>query len=233
MIPEPPDEPREEAAVGPEHPTRDELVEDDPLDEFHVWPATSDGIEPHREALRQALREWDTEHDLQSFLEDHPELLIHHLGGGHGRYVIPQRRLGAEYEPDFLIGEAHSFGFEWEAVELERPDDSLFTDEGDPTAELRHAIRQIHDWREWLRRNINYARRPPGEDGLGLTEIDGVLPGLILIGRRDAVDPSTDNYRRRILEENRIEVHTWDFLLGFGRAQAKQRRIDRMNSPRG
>jgi hypothetical protein len=34
---------------------------------------------------------------MQSYLSAHPELLIQHLGGGHGRWVIPQKRLGAEY----------------------------------------------------------------------------------------------------------------------------------------
>jgi hypothetical protein len=49
----------------------------------------------------------------RSVLEEHPVLLVRALGGGQGRWVIPQKALGAEYEPDFIIGEKSSLGYEW------------------------------------------------------------------------------------------------------------------------
>lgn len=38
-------------------------------------------------------------------------------------------------------------------VELERADVPLFTKAGDPAAFLTHALRQIHDWKGWVREN--------------------------------------------------------------------------------
>jgi len=53
---------------------------------------------------------------MQAFLEREPSMLLQHLGGGDGRWVIPRKRLGAEHVIDFIIGERDSAG--WQAVEL-------------------------------------------------------------------------------------------------------------------
>jgi len=158
-----------------------------------------------------------------------------YLGGGHGRWVIPTKRLGSEYITDFVIGERSSLGFEWQAVELESPAAPLFTKAGDPTKQLTHAIRQIQDWRVWLQRNQNYAARSKAEGGLGLTDIVADVPGLILIGRRAAVDPETQERRRQMSNDLQIDIHTYDFLLDSvdGRARVmKKVRASRARSRR-
>jgi hypothetical protein len=111
-------------------------------------------------------------------------------------------------------------GFEWAAVELESPHAPMFTRAGDPSRQLTHAIRQIQDWRAWLQRNQNYAARPIAEGGLGLTDIVAAIPGLILIGRRDSIDPATNERRRQMVNDLNIEIHSYDFLLGTIRTQA-------------
>ncbi|MFC1805789.1 Shedu anti-phage system protein SduA domain-containing protein [Planctomycetota bacterium] len=150
---------------------------------------------------------------MQRYFEDHPEFLVQVLGGGHGRWVIPQKRLGSEHVTDFLLGERHSFGYEWLAVELESPKRRMFNRSGDPSATLTHAIRQIHDWRGWLKRNQPYASRPREESGLGLPDIDCNVTGLVLIGRRDDVDPSTNELRRQMVTDLRIQIHSYDYVL--------------------
>jgi hypothetical protein len=171
--------------------------------------------------LKRRLRLATAERDMQRFLEEHPIHLILHLGGGHGRWVIPQKKLGSEYVTDFVIGQKHSGGFEWEAVELESPSVPMFTKAGDPSRQLIHAIRQIQDWRRWLGHNQNYAAHLRRKDGLGLTEIRCDLPGLILIGRRDAVDPKTNGLRQQMAKENAIKIHTYDFLIDNSEGQAE------------
>jgi len=146
-------------------------------------------------------------------------LLIQHLGGGHGRWVIPRQRLGAEHITDFVIGESCSSGFDWQAVELESPGARMFTRRGDPTASLTHAIRQIQDWRAWLGRNAGYAARSRAESGLGLTQIRADLPGLILIGRRGSVDPATNERRRQMASDLNIRIHSYDYLLDNARGR--------------
>jgi len=49
----------------------------------------------------------------------------------------------SEHVADFVIGEKHSFGFEWQAVELENPLRPMFNKNGDPSQYLNHAIHQI------------------------------------------------------------------------------------------
>ena len=190
------------------------IVENDPLGEFFVWwmglPAN------YKRDFEQFLSAAKREGDLQRFLTASPYVLAVQMGGGHGRWVIPSQRLGCEYVTDFLGAERSSVGFEWYAVELESPKAKMFTKAGDPSCRLTHAIRQIDDWRAWLRVNQNYAARPRNEAGLGLTDIDASLDGLILIGRAAEIDESTNKRRREMSTRSRIKIHSYDWLLGSG-----------------
>lgn len=163
--------------------------------------------------LAHIIESATSEQPIQLFLQRKPALLIRHLGGGHGRWVIPQKRLGSEHVSDFLIGDAHSFGYEWFAVELESPKAKMFTKAGDASATLHHAIRQIQDWRIWLTHNLDYARRARVESGLGLKDVQPDLSGYIIIGRRCESRDDTNELRRQMMREHKIEIHTYDWLL--------------------
>jgi hypothetical protein len=76
--------------------------------------------------------------------------------------VIAHQRLGGEHVPDFMMAEKSSVGFVWTAVECESPKAKLFTKKGDPSAALNYALKQIEDWREWLKDNRAHAARPRG-----------------------------------------------------------------------
>jgi hypothetical protein len=180
-------------------------------------------------ALEERLASAEAERDMQAFLEANPTLLIQHLGGGHGRFVIPHQRLGAEHVTDFLIASRDSDGFHWTAVELEGPTVAPFNKKnGDQSAALTHAIGQVQNWRAWLTTNQNYAARPRAEDGLGLVEIDNVVPGLIVIGRRAMKETRPKARRRQLTKDLNIEIHSYDFLVeaARGRIAALERRPD-------
>lgn len=191
--------------------SRAEIIAKDPLGEFHVW--WNDIGAQDVADLEKKLNTAKNENVMQHYLEKHPLMLIQHMGGGHGRWVIPQKKLGAEFVTDFVIAERSSIGFEWVAVELESPTAKLFTKKGDPSAALTHAIRQISDWRAWLQKNQNYAARSRIESGLGLTDIDPRLPGLIIIGREKDLDSNTRELRRQLSVDLRIKIHTYDWLV--------------------
>ncbi len=180
----------------------------------------------HREITAELVRDFEAcldsaeaEAPLQKFLESHPHILVQSLGGS-ARFVLPQARLGAQFVPDFVLGEHYSYGYDWVLVELESPTVPLFTQAGDPRAGLTHAIRQIQEWRAWLQRNQNYASRPRSESGLGLTDITAQATGLIIMGRRELVDSSTNDLRRQMVVDTGIQIRTYDFLL-----EAAQRAI--------
>ena len=150
-------------------------------DELVIWDRISPG---ESAALRELLSRNPKEPEMQKFLEANKKFLVQAMGGGHGRYQFPQKKLGSEYVTDFLIAEMSSIGIEWHAVEIESPRVKTHRKDGLPASALNHAIGQIKDWRNWLRDNLDYARRPKSQNGLGLIGIDERVPGVILIGRR-------------------------------------------------
>jgi hypothetical protein len=195
-------------------PSRAEMkrqVSQHPLGDFFAWHDEITDVDV--DALTRAINQARSERPIQAFLQRKPALLVRHLGGGHGRWVIPQKRLGAEHVSDFLIGDSHSFGHDWCAVELESPTAKLFNKRGDPSAALTHALRQIQDWRIWLTKNLDYAMRSRSERGLGLTDIHPRLGGYIILGRRADSKDENNALRRQIMRDNDVEIHTYDWLI--------------------
>ena len=182
------------------------------LEQYHVeWSEIS---AEHVITLKHVLESANTEEDIQRFLTDNKIFLVQHLGGGHGRYVLPKPKLGAELIPDFLVAEMSSVGLEWYGVELESPADEMFTSSGQPSHHLTTAVQQVMEWRDWLASNVMYARSPKSENGLGLVGIDADLPATILIGTRKKQFPSSFNaYRKQMKRKLNIEIHTYDWLV--------------------
>jgi len=185
-------------------------LEDDPLRDFFMFWDEIDRI--HLSAFNNWLKNAKNERDWQKFFEGIPILLLQHMSGGHGRWVIPQKALGSEYRTDFVIGERDSDGFHWQVVELESQKSKCFTKNGDYTKELTHAVKQIEDWRSWIRDNIQYARNDRNKNGLGLTDIVPDLPGLIIIGRRNDLHEKNKYKRRDYGNRMNIKIHTYDWL---------------------
>ena len=205
----------------PKPPNWEEIISKDPLGEFFVWWDDIKLADVH--SFKRCLNEAKSEHDIQSYLEleENKKLLVQHLVGGHGRYVIPQKRLGAEYVTDFVIGEEHSYGYDWQAVELESPTHKMFNRNGDPSRFLTHAICQILKWRAWLENNQNYASKSKDKNGLGLTDISPSIKGFILMGRRFATDQASNSLRKQLVDWLKIEIHSYDFLLDLGSNRIK------------
>ena len=99
---------------------------------------TRDEIAAYQSALDTAR----DEADMQHCLEVNPRMLIQHLTR-QCAWVVPQKRLGSEHVTDFVIAQEASGGLVWYAVELERPQAKMFNKNGDPSAVLNHALRQI------------------------------------------------------------------------------------------
>jgi hypothetical protein len=171
-------------------------------------------------AYEAALAAAKDESAMQRILEANPCLLVQHLAGGSGAWVIPQKQLGSEHVTDFLIAVEDSGGFVWVAVELERPQAKIFTVKGDPAFALTHALRQINDWRSWLSRNLDYATRPRHQSGHSLIDIEPELDGLIILGRDSDLDlEKTSALRKRLERDNRVRIRTYDWLA----SQARER----------
>jgi Domain of unknown function (DUF4263) len=130
------------------------------------------------EALRSVVAAARDERPIQEFIEAHPETIAALLGG-RDRFVIPQRSLAGKYVPDFLVCDTDSLGLRWLLVELETPQSSItLSTKNELDASARRGVAQIREWREWLQNNLDMARRPTEQDGLGLADIRPRSEGL-------------------------------------------------------
>lgn len=185
----------------------------DDLAEFE----TDDSVPQKQEFIeyKKVIEIAKDERPIQKFFEQHPSFLTMLISGGHGRWAIPQKKLGSEFIPDFVIGEKSSLGYEWYLVELESPKFLMFKNNGDQSAYLSHAIDQINKWRVWLEKNIDYATRKRENSGLGLLDINGTAAGFVFIGRRRFEDEKFKDFRRKIGESLNIRIHSYDYFLNF------------------
>lgn len=146
------------------------------------------------------------EEKYQQTITAHPELLGALVIGNWRTYVIPKPRLGGEYVPDYLVLGINSHGPNWVLVEIESPRHQITNQNGSLSTPTRHAVGQINDWREWLLNEVSYVQ---SQGYVGLTTRSH---GVVIIGRDDP-SPTHANSRVRTEWENRIAVHSWDWLL--------------------
>ena len=178
-------------------------------------------VKPHQhisqekqDELASIIRTANDERPIQNFLKKNPFFLTRGIHPAHHAQIcIPKPRLGGELKPDFLTAGLASDGFSWYGVELENPGFLMFTQKGEETKELKHAIRQIEDWRYWLTENIGYA-----QNTLGYLHIDGALPCFSFIGRREneVLDEETLLRRRNAVKNGDrygLFIHHYGWLL--------------------
>jgi hypothetical protein len=166
-----------------------------------------------RDEFRSVLQTAADERPIQDLLERRPQLLGSLVRAHPGAWVIPLVRLGDRYVADFFIAGEDSRGLSWILVELESPRARLFTQTGEWRKEARHAQHQIRQWRHYIRENLDAARKPRSDEGLGLVGIEPTVPGLILIGRRSFVSEEPGWMRRDLEASENIAMHTYDWLL--------------------
>ena len=190
------------------------FARDQDLADFRVMgmPSESDLLR-----LEEVIESAKDERPVQKLLQEIPALLTL-LVQGNDCFVIPQKRLGNQYVPDFLVGFVDSAGMHWHLVELESPRAPMFTQDGNAFANVaRKGINQIVDWREWLDGNVAYARKLQGDNGLGLYGIRNDAPGLVLVGRR-ATLTNKNHALRNHMNTSDIAIHTYDWLIHTLRA---------------
>lgn len=119
--------------------------------------------------------------------------------------VYTKVKLAAEFEVDFVWCDPSSSGAEWHLVEIERPTAKLFTNAGEPSHRLTHAMTQVRDWQNWIVRHSQDA--------------DELMPGIyqpmghVFMGRRsELANPAPKDRLRAINAQQRahLHIHTLD-----------------------
>lgn len=161
--------------------------------------------------FERTLGDATDERPLQTLFAAQPALLAPLAPLGSGYWCLDRPLLGAELIPDFLLATHSSAGFRWTMIELEGPNERALIKAGLPARKLAEALKQVRDWRSWLRSNIAYAR-----DQLGLREIDAECRAYIIIGRRAALDPKQAHIYRE-LSDGTTTIMSYDRLLELTR----------------
>lgn len=163
----------------------------------------------HLQELESVLAQARDEKPLQTFLADHPHVLILGiLGQKRQAWALDRPSFGGKYFPDFLVGMRDSLGPTWMLVELESPTTELLRKDGEPRRELNHAVQQIRDYRRWLRDNHDYFRR-----GSGCWGIEAGCTGTVVIGRREMRGDRLGADRVRDFRNEKIDVMSYDRLV--------------------
>lgn len=156
------------------------------------------------------IEEWESlvERDLpektyQDFLEEHP-VFVDPLAAE----VLNRKRLGLELVTDFVV---RRHDFRYVVVEIEKPQDRIFTQAGDFASSFSHAMGQVLDFQGWIAENVAYAQR----------HLPGIEHphGLLIMGRRSEMTADQESKLRRWLQNSKnIEVLTLDDLSERARA---------------
>jgi hypothetical protein len=147
-----------------------------------------------------------SENTIHKFIKKNPSLLAYMMHGGKGNWLFSKPKFGCEYIPDFIMCTQDSAGFHWALVELESPNKKVLRNNGQQTSYLSNAIKQINEWRIWLRNNISYAHYQ-----LEFFDIDAECPALIVMGRRKYITPELKDYYRELSNGN-LKIMSYDRL---------------------
>ena len=111
--------------------------------------------------LQQLLDTETGERKAVQFLAKNPALLRDYFISprGHCQFVLTEVSLGGDYYMDAVVINGYSGAWEGWFIEFEPVVDPVFNKDGTPTARTRGAMKQIADWREYMRLNPTQFRR--------------------------------------------------------------------------
>lgn len=142
------------------------------------------------------------EADLQVFLEENHILFDHKINR-----CIPQKSFGGELFPDFVVVLSNGSHV---LIEIEKPQDKVYTKKGDPSAKFAHAEQQIRDFLNWANKDKTFL----AIRGLPKMTTENTK-GLLVIGMRsnfnegDSERFSTHNHTTG----GSYEIKTFDDIL--------------------
>ncbi|MCB2229874.1 DUF4263 domain-containing protein [bacterium] len=143
-----------------------------------------------------------SEEEYHVFLNEHPSLL-----DPLATDVKTKKALGVDYVTDFAIKLLNN---RYVLVEIEKPQDRIFTRKNDFSADLSHALGQVVDFLEWVTTNNEYAKK--------------LLPGiqnprgLLVMGRRTNLSAEQQAKLAQFnLSLSNIDIITYDDIVDNAR----------------
>lgn len=189
------------------------------------------------EELEHIISTFKGERQIATFLKKHPEIVFWTFlpVGGHLHYVVPEFQLGKDFRADFVLLQSYSGGWHIHLVELEPIVDPVYNKDGTPSKRLRHAQKQIADWRMYkdtevssLRMQLAEAAKASGGLQMDLKSCEpSSFSGKtlrdpltfidwnyhIITGRRALLSETAQTNRSRGMPYDQIEIVTYDRFL--------------------
>jgi Domain of unknown function (DUF4263) len=118
-------------------------------------------MSPIAQRLKSLLDSETGERKVVQFLAKHPELLFDYFVSprSHCQYVLTEVSLGGDYYMDAVVLNGYSGAWEGYFIEFEPVGDKVFNRDRTPTPRTKNALKQIADWREYMRLNPTQFRR--------------------------------------------------------------------------
>ena len=148
--------------------------------------------------LEKIVQEENGEEVYQKYIKNHPVLL-----DPLASRIIDKHKLGDDYVTDFVV---KTLKGEYLLVEIEKPQDNIFTKSGDFSSKFSHALGQVLDFIEWVESDIAYAEK----------KLPGISSpqGLLIMGRRDNIpDKLQKKLQRFNKNSNSVKVLTYDDII--------------------
>ena len=161
---------------------------------------------------------------LQQYLEQHKKILIAAFGQPEWVYnfVLPKFKFGSDYISDFVVFTGQSYSYWIKLIELEPSTSQVFTKQGDYAQRLNHAIKQVDEWSDWIKRNEPYFRDclqkalqkeyPSFSETLDYTR-RFIISSKIVIGRRATLSVDDNKRRAQEYEKSNLDIITYDRLV--------------------
>ena len=161
---------------------------------------------------------------LQQYLEQHNKILIAAFGQPEWVYnfVLPKFKFGSDYISDFVVFTGQSYSYWIKLIELEPSTSQVFTKQGDYAQRLNHAIKQVDEWSDWIKRNEPYFRDclqkalqkeyPSFSETLDYTR-RFIVSSKIVIGRRATLSVDDNKRRAQEYEKSNLDIITYDRLV--------------------
>lgn len=161
-----------------------------------------------RKLLHQNLRE----EEYHSYLSEYAGLFFGDT------YTVPivisKLRLCPELTTDFIVArEQYSYGLTFELIEIETPHCTPLTRNGDYSSRLSHAVRQIQDWKKWIRENRPLAKSLFPSVGTRYYRHPN-FTFTIIIGNRENTREWLEK-RNEFADQLRINIRSFDLMTEF------------------
>ncbi len=174
--------------------------------------------------LKDIVNNAKCEEELQSYLKENNDILVATFGTPEWAYniTIPKFKFGSDFISDFVIIHGQSNSYWIELIELEPADANIFTKEGVYSYRLNGAIKQLDEWSDWIKDNLNYFKSSLQKASKEIypefyesfnNNRRFIINKHIVIGRRESLTEADNKRRSCELEKSYLDIATYDRLI--------------------